>query len=137
MGKKEAQKGNKKTIWIMLIIVVGLAAAAVILYIPREMGFSNLSCDQLNKENILIIDNANYCLNDDDCIITADIVMHMCGCYELVNKNINLGEIKNKRDEIDNLYREKSCPIPSCAACNVPSKDSIRCINKKCIIPAD
>ncbi len=134
MDKKKSQKENKKTIWTMLIITITLAIIVIILYIPKQFGYLNLSCDELLKENILIIDSANYCLNDDDCMITTEVVMHICGCYELINKNTDLDEIKKRGSKINELYVKKICPIADCFMCNVPSKESIKCINKKCVV---
>lgn len=128
------KKKNKKTIWIMLVIVVILAILVVILYIPKQMGFSSLGCDELLKENILIIDSANYCSNDNDCMITTDVIMHMCGSYELVNKNVNLEEIKGKGIKINKLYIEKNCPVRDCAGPDVPSINQVKCLNKKCVV---
>ena len=128
------EKESKKTIWTMLIIVVILAIIVTILYIPKEMGFSALTCNELLEENILIIDSANYCSNNNDCMISTDIVMHICGCYELINKNVNLEEIKNKGTKINAFYLEKNCSMPLCEPCSVPSKESIRCINNKCVL---
>jgi hypothetical protein len=127
---------HKKIIWVMLIIVIILAILVVILYIPQQLGFSNLSCDELNNESLLVIDSANYCSGNDDCMIATDVIMHQCGCYELVNKNVDLEEIKNKRDEIDNLYNKKSCPVllSDCIKCVIPEKNDIKCIDNKCII---
>ena len=87
MAKEE---NNKRIIIIMLVIVVVLAIVVVLLYIPKEMGYSNLDCDGLVKESALIIESYNYCSDDEDCIITQDIILHMCGCFEIINKNANL-----------------------------------------------
>lgn len=130
------QKESKKMILTMLFLVVVLAIIVLFLYIPKEMSYESLDCKGLYKEKILIVDLANYCLNDEDCKVVTDFVSEGCNCYEIINKNEDINQIKNRIDEVDKLYNEKNCSeeIPtSCAQCLMPSEESIKCINRKCV----
>ncbi len=130
MDKKENE--NKRIIIIMLVITVVLAIVAILLYIPKQLGYSNLSCGELDKENALIIESANNCKINSDCIIETDVIMHQCGCYELINKNTDMEWLKLQESKISQLYTEKNCPIPECGQCEMPIESSVKCLEGKC-----
>lgn len=131
---KEIKENNQKIIWTMLIITVVLAVIVILLFLQRDMGYNNLNCEQLMTESNLIAESENYCNVDSECIIETEVIMHLCGCYELVNKNTNISTLLEKGLKIGKLYLEKSCPVENCALCEVPNQDKVKCIDRRCVV---
>ncbi len=135
--KKRMSKGTVIILIISLILI--LTGVYLIIYDDSGIGkdkfvFSE-NCDgELVTQINNLIDEANYCKKDSDCILTTEVLVD-CSCYSLVNKNADLSLIKDGQ----RIWNEKFsagievCTSPSCFPCHpTPTQNDIKCIDKKC-----
>lgn len=87
------------------------------------------NCSTLVAQTNSLVDAANYCNIDSDCVVST-ATTKLCGCYSLLNKTASLEKVKLANDK----YTKLNCPIPACAPCAVPQniQSTLRCVNKKC-----
>lgn len=85
--------------------------------------------EELLKEEIIdLLKKANYCKVDTDCLVLTEFWCPF-GCYNLINKNTDLTEI---REKIGKHYKfpgagcKYKCPLP-------PKPEEVKCKNGKCI----
>jgi hypothetical protein len=98
---------------IALIFIVGCSSA--------------VNCDKLEEETKELIDAANYCDDDSDCVISP---LSRCpfGCHLLFNKNADTIKIEENLALFN--YNCMECMYD----CDVsPKEEEIKCINSKCI----
>jgi len=90
------------------------------------------NCQELEKDTHVqlttLLDAANYCNSDSDCIDNRNSFDCCIGCFDfLMNKNADTGKIK----ELINGYYDK---CPKCSICNLCGAPKLTmCRNKKCI----
>lgn len=84
-------------------------------------------CKELENEIDSLIEEANFCTNDNDCIVVQNGICPF-ECYNLSNKNISRSEII---DKIANYIF--SCKLCSYTCSTPPANSSLECINNKCI----
>lgn len=90
---------------------------------PPNMPYPNDYCDKLRDEFIQLIDKANYCVLDSDCIFVKGI--RVCGA--LINRNVDLKKIREK-----DIEEHQKCPYEK--GCNLfPNQEDIKCENNKCV----
>ncbi|MBI4360070.1 MAG: hypothetical protein HY564_03175, partial [Candidatus Jacksonbacteria bacterium] len=88
-------------------------------------------CVDLAREVAAMLDEANYCAQDSDCMVfethfRCDII----GCYAFVSKNTNRESIQKS---ISN-YTKNGCPVTSDCLCAFPPKQQdVKCIANKCV----
>lgn len=112
-------------------ILIGVLVIGIILiggwWIWKETPLFVTECNILENDIKQDLEEANYCEKDDDCVV----VSFGCpfGCWNFVNKNIDLSPIKEKVEEYKNqcsgcLYK-----------CGAPPENLI-CQNEKCTMRA-
>ena len=84
-------------------------------------------CDKLEKQIDMLIESANYCDVDSDCVISTEFWCPF-GCYNLFNKNTNLTEV---REGIEKYH--KNCPECIYDCNRPPTQEEVICKNNKCI----
>ena len=113
---------NKKYLFTIIgLLIIGIAIIFFI-FIPN-----NFSCDNLEEEVHQLLEDANYCNVDSDCEINTEFWCPF-GCYNLVNKNADLNQIRNLVAE----YGE-NCPVCLYDCDRAPKQEEVQCKNSKCI----
>ena len=82
--------------------------------------------DELKSQINSMLDKANYCSADSDCVSTTEF---SC-CSILVNKNADLEKTKEGIDKYGNDFFSL-CPYVLCLT--PPEKDEIQCVDNKCV----
>ena len=93
---------------------------------PSDCGVcgSGTKCDQSLRNTVGLINQANYCKVDSDCIISKDIWI----CHIFINRDADLNSLRKKAKE----HMEK-CPVEvDCGA--TPNQEKIKCVNNKCVV---
>ncbi|RLI96411.1 MAG: hypothetical protein DRO99_04480 [Candidatus Aenigmatarchaeota archaeon] len=95
---------------------------------PESMPMpEKVDCNALQGKIESMIDQANTCTQDSDCV--AELKEGMCpfGCYALMNKNANVNQIRS-------LMQEYNRECLSCAygCAEPPSQGQIRCVDGRC-----
>lgn len=87
---------------------------------------TSLDCSRSEETIKNLIDEANYCKEDSDCILSREFDCPF-SCYNLINRNSDLSNIRKKIQEyyIDCIHCDYGC-IP------YPTKEQIKCIQGKC-----
>lgn len=117
------------TLFIFIIFALLLIAGCINNnYNNQENTVKTSSCNELEKKIKDLIDNANYCSENSDCIAIDLVHCTPLGSYGLINKNADIGDIKRYTNE----YSAK-CPKEICKPILSPKLKEIKCENNKCI----
>ncbi len=84
----------------------------------------NELCGSTWQEVDKLFEDADYCINDNDCVFADDL-----SCGKLVNKN--------EKDKIEKNVKELYDAKKSCISdpsCKIPDTKTIRCDNNKCVV---
>lgn len=100
----------------------------ILLVILLIMGCTTeINCDRLERQTKELIEKANYCDIDSDCIISP-ISRCPFGCHLLFNKNADISKIEENLKLFN--YNCMECKYD----CDIaPNQDEIKCINNKCV----
>ena len=85
-------------------------------------------CNKLENDINALLDQANYCNMDSDCVVSTGFQCPF-GCYNLVNKNSDLTEIK----ELEDRYYNKDCTLCVYSCIFPPNQEEIKCKDNKCV----
>ena len=112
-GKKsildQSTQTNRKFIAILVVFAI-LAVGSILLFVSwriRSLGI-NLNpikyaqCSQLEQEIDTLIQQANYCEVDEDCVVNEEAA-HLGLCFNLVNKDADVASTQAKRLQWQNL----------------------------------
>ncbi len=99
--------------------------------IPSEdedkLDFSN-ECKQLEQQIGQLVQQANYCEADSDCIVNQEAASPLCGCPSLVNKSADMTAIETKKME----WEQNGCREDAvCGPCG-PKPNYITCKANRC-----
>lgn len=141
------EKGQIIIICLLAVILIGVVAILINMYsdkgsseeiiknINQQIQNSNLSlvektnCENLAKEIMSDMQDANYCSKDSDCIaIGAGFPFE---CYVLINKDSNYKQTGDKVREFYTKCLSNQGPS-SCLA--PPSQDKLECKSGKCVL---
>jgi len=78
-------------------ILIGALLTLIILfgvYIYRSP--SSPQCEELDKNMRKLVEDANYCSVDSDCMIKLAGFERPFGCYDLFNKNVDLKTLETQ-----------------------------------------
>jgi len=107
-------------ILIILIILVGLVGGG---FLVSKM--KKVSCDKLEEQIFTLLEQANYCDADSDCIVEGGGGCPF-GCYHLFNKNADLTKID------EGMQKFSDCFYCVYECIEAPTAEEIKCINHKC-----
>ncbi len=101
--------------------------------IPVEVDYicccGRVNCDEAEDEIYNLLEEANYCNVDDDCVATT--LAPVCSYPYIVNKNANLSVIAEKIENYwDNCYR--LCKLLR-GGYKPPKLGEIKCEDNKCV----
>lgn len=111
----------KKNIRILLIILVLIIGG--ILFWQFQL---KVDCDKLEEQIFTLLEQANYCDVDSDCIVEGG---GLCPfpCYYLVNKNADLTKIDESMEKFS-----KNCFYCVYECMESPTVEYIKCKDNKC-----
>lgn len=102
-------------------------------YIDETEGGYN--CDELREQINELIEQANYCNVDSNCIVSTEFSCFHC--YNLFNKDANLTAIREKARNfqypVSGQQVECMCPSAVVDCAPAPTQEEIECSNNKCI----
>ena len=108
---------NLFTFFLSIILLSGCSIAEV-------------DCEQIKAEARELLNQANYCEKNDDCVVLElGFKHHFLACYNLGNKDANLSSIKKKGRK----FFKSGCPFVVYAFCESPKLEEIKCIEGKCV----
>jgi len=113
---------DKKYLYIIIVLLIISLITLYFLLNPN-----NITCESKEKKVFTLLEKANYCKVDTDCEVNTEFLCPF-GCYSLVNKNVDLNQIRELISDYENhcLECKYKCGI-------VPKKEEIRCIDGKCM----
>lgn len=109
---------NSKKVGILIILIAAIILILALI-LPKN-------CTQLEKEINSLIEEMNYCQEDEDC----DYTYRRCpfGCYQFYNKNEDLSDLNKKIES----FHDKRCMLCE-YGCMELSPENVGCVNKKCV----
>ena len=115
-------KHISKKLYIFVFLIIVVLIVITISFISK-----NLKCDALPIEAQTLLEKANYCNVDADCVLGPGFNCPF-GCGSLVNINADLSEVRAKVK----LY-EESCTFCLYDCGRAPYPEEIKCKENKCI----
>ena len=94
----------------------------------KFLGEENLAddCAALSVQIYDLLDEANYCQIDNDCLVHDDLICPF-GCWRFINKNANLTAIKQSVEKYT-----KNCGPGCLYDCFKGDLNEIKCIDNEC-----
>lgn len=114
---------TRKVLTILLFLLI-IAFIGILLIETLRQHYVWTFCSKLGRNINTLIEEANYCDVDEDCI-TVSFGCTFSGCGSYVNRDANISFIREKV----NLYEDGSCPVVFCNCLGVPEP---ACIGHKC-----
>lgn len=111
----------------LAIIVLLLIIIAALLFPQIIPDFKSATCSSLESGINIMIDRSNYCNSSSDCVV-LDVSCKL-GCFSLVNKGSNMGQILN----LSRQYIETDCGACTTLCTDPPNQTDIICISSKCV----
>ncbi len=121
---------------LALILISGILVfqykfpeTGLIIFFPKlGITFSG-DCNKLIKQINNLVEKANYCDEDSDCVVSTEINVCPWSCYNLFNKDANLAKIREGIEK----YKNKECVDCVSECMLLPKPEDIKCQNNKCV----
>jgi len=120
-----------KLFLIVALVAVVISVGGILLFVSWRLGtnpITYIQCSQLEQEIDTLINQANYCKMDSDCIVSPEVA-HPGLCFNLVNKDADVSFIQQKKLQWQNLDCGKGRVYEACA--RVPQL--VQCQENKCV----
>lgn len=117
----------KKIIFVLVIILIFVGAGLISLYIYKNKHPSPQDCSKIDSQISKLLDTANYCTSDSDCVLTSGMFWR---CSDpVVNKKVDLGSIKSIMATEQTICPQIELPCPL-----IPLPGQvIKCVGNKCV----
>jgi|APSaa5957512622_1039677.scaffolds.fasta_scaffold96637_1 hypothetical protein len=117
----------KKGVFIVAVLVV-ILIVVIFMNLSEEKFVLSDDCNELKAQINDLIDEANYCEEDSDCIISEEFTKG-CDCFSIINNDVDLSLVKDGWDK----YAELNCFADSCEPCALtPDSKDVLCVKSKC-----